>query len=544
MTRPSQPQAQAQAQAQARTERVLVVGGGAAGLVTLRNLISASAQFDAVLVERREEVGGVWYWSDATYELERMLGPQRTQGVWPLFDGAGRPHWPSPAYLNLKGNVLPEFLQFSEAPFPAPAYGDVFPTLRETGDYLRAFAQPMRHRIRTSTEVLAVHERPDARWHVDLKLWNPSPPTAPHVVSEVFDRVVVACAFYDAPLYPSVPGIQHARDAGIIHHAKHYRDSSPYRGKKVMVVGNNNSSNEAAAHLAVHNSPQHPVYRSSKRAPIEKCPSLPDPRIRDVGLITEYRVRPASASASASDAQAEAEAEAAKVDLVLQDGSVLPGFDYVILGVGYGHCYPFLRVLSDAARAQTPPGSETVQLTPPELMATRVPNLFRHVLYTKNTSLAFTGVVVSYFPFNLSDLSSRWLAHVWAGDIQLPADLSVTETQRTAQLLAERPHADPADPLSLAGFHLLAGDVNSPPQSEYSLAREFRHDLVTAVPRFAKVYLPWDQERQDKQTAMYKAKLQWLLQNEERIKTDPFDLNGRNCAYSHLASEMMAPSSP
>jgi len=41
-------------------KRVLIIGGGAAGLVTLRNLVQLG-QFDHIeLVERRDNVGGVW----------------------------------------------------------------------------------------------------------------------------------------------------------------------------------------------------------------------------------------------------------------------------------------------------------------------------------------------------------------------------------------------------------------------------------------------------------------------------------------------------
>jgi cation diffusion facilitator CzcD-associated flavoprotein CzcO len=41
-------------------KRILVIGGGVCGLVTLRNLIERGS-FDRVeLVERRDDVGGVW----------------------------------------------------------------------------------------------------------------------------------------------------------------------------------------------------------------------------------------------------------------------------------------------------------------------------------------------------------------------------------------------------------------------------------------------------------------------------------------------------
>ena len=40
--------------------RVLVIGGGAAGLVTLRNLTEYGGCDNVELVERKDDVGGVW----------------------------------------------------------------------------------------------------------------------------------------------------------------------------------------------------------------------------------------------------------------------------------------------------------------------------------------------------------------------------------------------------------------------------------------------------------------------------------------------------
>jgi hypothetical protein len=43
-----------------KPRRVLIVGGGASGLVTLRNLVDRGEFAEVVLVERRNNVGGVW----------------------------------------------------------------------------------------------------------------------------------------------------------------------------------------------------------------------------------------------------------------------------------------------------------------------------------------------------------------------------------------------------------------------------------------------------------------------------------------------------
>jgi len=43
-----------------RPRRILIIGGGAIGLVTLRNFLQRGDFEDVELVERRADVGGVW----------------------------------------------------------------------------------------------------------------------------------------------------------------------------------------------------------------------------------------------------------------------------------------------------------------------------------------------------------------------------------------------------------------------------------------------------------------------------------------------------
>jgi cation diffusion facilitator CzcD-associated flavoprotein CzcO len=46
--------------ASVRPKRILIIGGGPTGLVTLRNLNERGAFEEVQLVERRDDVGGVW----------------------------------------------------------------------------------------------------------------------------------------------------------------------------------------------------------------------------------------------------------------------------------------------------------------------------------------------------------------------------------------------------------------------------------------------------------------------------------------------------
>ncbi|KAJ9478377.1 putative Thiol-specific monooxygenase (putative) [Pseudozyma hubeiensis] len=533
-------------------ETVLIIGGGATGLVTLRNIVEEVVTdssgsyplFAPLLVERRDDVGGVWYWSDSTYSLERSIGADKCQRQSPLFDHSGKPHWPSPAYLNLRGNVLPEFLEFSGKKMQKPKNDEVFPTLEETHEYLKSFAEPYRQYIKTGVEVLKVQElSQDRGWQVTLKHWShPSIPAAdtisftPYVETLTFDRVIVAAGWYDTPYYPDVPGLSHiASTTSHIHHCKHYRDSTPYINKRVIVVGNNNSANEVAAHLAPFNSPEHPVYRSSKSAPIEKCPALPDERIKDVGMITEYKL------------------VGGKVEVKLNDGSVIGGVDYVILGTGYGQKYPWLHVLTDESRRTG--GEEVEQLTPDHLKATRVPFLYNHALFCKTPrlTLAFVGLVVSYMPFSFNDLLSAWIVGVWSGKITtVPTSIDERlqfEKDRLEYLYTQRckttPPAitlDPNNPTTYSGYHLIGGSLADGPPSELHFAAQLFDELAAADPkRIAKFEYKWDKEREEKQIGMYRRKKVWLEENGERIRNDPFDLLGVNRQrYGWLVRELVS----
>ncbi|SOV04278.1 related to FMO1 - flavin-containing monooxygenase [Ustilago sp. UG-2017a] len=539
-----------------RPESILIIGGGATGLATLRNLVEQVASdssgtyplFSPLLVERRDDVGGVWYWSDDTYSLERKVGADATQGLSPLYDPKGHPHWPSPAYVNLRGNVLPEFLEFSGKKMQPPANGETFPSLQETHTYLREFAHPYRQHIRCAVEVLRVQEVAGQKgWQVTLKDWATGVQSAgsftPRVESKVFDRVVVAAGWYDTPYYPDVPGIEAAKKAGHVHHCKHYRDSSPYHSKKVVVVGNNNSANEVAAHLAPLNSTCHPVYRSSKSAPVDKCPSLPDERIKDVGMITNYTLVHTSAGEKGT-----------KLQLTLADASVIRDVDYVILGTGYRQKYPWLHVLTDAARKSG--GAETEPLTSERFKGTRVPFMYNHALFSKsrNLSLAFVGLVICTMPFSFNDLISAWITAVWAGKVtsiptSIPARLQ-NEQERLhwlyqQKLKTARPgqKIDPQDPLTYTGFHLLGGSLKEGPPSELHFAQQLYDELAKVDPeRVNKWDCKWDQAREERQTWMYRRKAQWLEENRDRIRHDPFDLLGSNRErYGHLIDDLVHP---
>lgn len=86
------------------------------------------------------------------------------------------------------------------------------------------------------------------------------------------------------------------------------------------------------------------------------------------------------------------------------DGSVEDNIDAVIFCTGYFYSYPFLKgleppVITDGAYAR---------------------NLYQHVLYIDDPTLAFLGVPQRVVPLPISEAQSAWVARMWSDRLQTP----------------------------------------------------------------------------------------------------------------------------
>ncbi|KAF7299374.1 hypothetical protein MIND_00886700 [Mycena indigotica] len=463
--------------------KILVVGGGPCGLVTLRNLIDRGQFEQALLVERRDDVGGVWYLEDPP-----LPGVPRD-----------RPYWPSPAYPALVGNVLSEYLSFSHHPFPElPSQLHPYPTLLQTHQYLKRFAAPFLEsgHILLSTEVVWVDELADGQgWNVTLRDWRSG--SAGNERVETWDAVVVATAWYDFPSWPDgVPGLAEAREAGLATHAKNWKGPSGYEGKKIVVVGNANSSNDIVAQLK--SVAQTPVYRSIRRQGLRRFAFLPDNRVVDVAQIACYSI----------DANK-------KLDLELLDGQILTGVDSVILGTGYkAAAAPFVRLLEN--EVMTP---MTSSLTMPP----RIPALYEHIIYSRNPSLAFIGTIMSYTPFTLADVASTFLCLVWSKHITIPNSLEgrlAGEQARIAFVEATRRQID--DPSSFVAYHILAAAEQGYAQGLKDAIRKVDSD---GARKWAEALPEWEDGDWKRREGMYERK--WASLEAEAAGEDQFKMDAR-----------------
>jgi len=213
-------------------KRVLVIGAGATGLVCLRNLVLRGKFEHVELWERRDDVGGVWSVQNQS-SVQRHPQIQYRYFDEPKDEAILKPRWPSPAYKGLIGDVLPNFLCFSEFPFPEPptAPDQPFPSLIETHTYLRTFAEPYLRdgRIKLNREVVRVLDREPGKtgWSVTFRDWN----SDGREVEEVWDAVAVAVGWYDTPVWPDTEGLEELKQLGLAKHAKWFRGTEGYVGK-------------------------------------------------------------------------------------------------------------------------------------------------------------------------------------------------------------------------------------------------------------------------------------------------------------------------
>ncbi|RDB29939.1 Thiol-specific monooxygenase [Hypsizygus marmoreus] len=473
-------------------KKVLVIGGGPAGLVSLRNLLERGQHDRVELVERRDDVGGVWY----------LDNPGRNSPT------TQRPRWPSPAYPGLIGNVLPEFLSYSKHPFPeSPRPHQPFPTLVETYDYLRQFAEPFLKNgtIRLNTEVISVQElEAGAGWKVLLRDWSEG--ARGKEVEEIWDGVVVANGWYDNPVWPETPGLEELRELGLAKHAQSYRGPKGYEAKRCLVIGNANSSNDMAAQLT--SVATLPVYQSIRRPALPGFPRLIDERITMVAPVSKYLLHPS------------ADSSAPKIEVHLTDGTVLQNIDTVFVGTGYKPFPSFVHVLSHQSPSTlntVADGSDSTISTPtlapivsPSTNPHRVPSLHRHILYAHNPSLAFIGAPMSHTPFTLADVASTWLALAWAGGVAFPDTAEGRlEFERERLTTIEQRRAASENPSVFVSYSVLVTD-------EQGYAAGLREDVVSVNPELDAILPVWSNERTTLRESMWPVKLEALRYARER----------------------------
>ncbi|RXK41849.1 hypothetical protein M231_00848 [Tremella mesenterica] len=285
-------------------KRIAVIGLGAAGLCSLKQIKDAFSRSEVVEREEVEvvgfesnsDVGGVWFSNEKpkSYQKKNHKSENGEETIL-VYPKKGKD--PSPMYPGLRVNVPSDLMAFREHLFPpdAPEFGD-----RQTiQDYLSSYAKTfsLYPLIRFNTRVTRLFLTPSSpssspsfpsSSHSTLppspnspftsdSNSSPTPSPSPSSSSnssphrrwtlrsknlltdeeneETFDFISIANGHYYDGHIPSIPGL--TTFPGEILHSRYYHKPEDYRGKTVLVVGSSASGQDTSRHLASLNLPSH-----------------------------------------------------------------------------------------------------------------------------------------------------------------------------------------------------------------------------------------------------------------------------------------------
>ncbi|KAJ9614092.1 hypothetical protein H2200_002228 [Cladophialophora chaetospira] len=225
---------------------VAVIGLGAQGLVTVKNLLEQG--FDVTGFDRNDYVGGIWH-----YSAEHHISALPTTVV----------------------NVSRERASFTDFAF-APGT-DSYPSSAQIDKYLNDYADAfnLRPHLQLSTKIHAM-ERDDGQccWHVTI-----AGSTSSELEKRRFDKVVIATGPHNKPVMPELPNLEAFK--GEVVHAIAFKEPKHFQGKRVLVVGVSNSAADTATSLV---SVAAKVYLSHRSGSIILPRFLKDGESLDHGL--------------------------------------------------------------------------------------------------------------------------------------------------------------------------------------------------------------------------------------------------------------------
>ena len=441
---------------EAERPRVAVIGGGAAGLASLRYLIAHGC--DAILFEREADIGGVW-----RYHTKRGIEASDTSSLPVLskaYDSApGCRSGVSPMYRDLVCNLPKEIMSFLDLPFQEelPSFVHHEDVCEYLSEYVRYHNLASDGRIRVNTtvrsaspifsDVSALQEETHIReflgWQVDSV--SHAKKGDEHAGAEIsrhqFDHLVVANGHYGVPdPWPAregVPGISNF--SGTIMHSCEYDKRQCFSGTKVLLVGAKASGTDLAREIS-HAAEM--VYVCDRNYPgkqvwhkeMSKGGGKLDDEVKgEVFIGDNDRILvppdPNFSSNVPGTKQApivwcpaleafEPGSVADSGGFRLRDGSFILSeeVDIVIFATGYQYSFPFLpTTICDASDDHQPEEMKmTVGLSARQHCVDR---LFAHMFYRDDShgqfglpNLYFIGLPYSVVPFQLFELQAWWAA--------------------------------------------------------------------------------------------------------------------------------------
>lgn len=372
---------------------IAVIGAGPCGLSAVKYLKAQGTFAQITVFEQRDEVGGVWNYSELVPapscpvpQLDPFLTPDLPIAAPNSHEQP--PVFPSPMYGNLHTNIPGQLMQFVDKPFPEGL--KAFPSREKVQQYLLEYAEDVRDHIKFCYQVKAIeHFVSDGfdKWRIETQsTWGGA------LIKDVFDAVVVANGHYATPFIPDIKNISqfHKTHPSNITHSKYYRTPDSFNEKRVIVVGNGPSGIDIA--LQINKVCKQPALLSVKQpTPQER---LAHTGCKEVPQIAEFLVD--------------------QRGVRFQDGTVETDIDAVVLCTGFLFSYPFLHDLNKGLITN----------------GKGVHGLYKHLFNINYPTLVFPGLNIKAVPWPLSEAQAAVYAAVWSNRLDLPKEEKMLQWSR------------------------------------------------------------------------------------------------------------------
>lgn len=355
--------------------RIAIIGGGSAGLAAAKALASEPAKFNIDLFERRDKLGGLWYYGGDKSSLRPPVPSVHPCGQELVATGADPKRFFSPLYDQLETNLKSSLMEYNGVSFDEGTGN--FPSRSEVYRYLEKYAATIpdgiHYKFNTNVQLL---KKADGVWTVQSEDFVSS-----KVSTSLYDNVIVANGHFDLPYIPDVPGLAewNAELPNTVTHAKYYVDAAPFRGKRVIVVGNNASGVDLATQISTT---AEQVYVSTKGE--VTLIEVKNDVVQPIGEISKY--------------------DHATKSVTTVDGQRVDNIDCVMFCTGYLYSFPFLT-----------------EYMPDITDGTQVKNIYEQIFNVDDPSLCFLGLLHYVVPMPLAEAQAAVVARVYSGRLQLPS---------------------------------------------------------------------------------------------------------------------------
>ncbi|KAL0913059.1 hypothetical protein M5K25_016490 [Dendrobium thyrsiflorum] len=399
--------------------RIAVIGAGAAGLVTARELRREG--HGVVVFERGDSVGGTWVYTPAVESDLLSLDSNRKVVHSSLYD-------------SLRTNLPRECMGFSDYPFVAVTGNSDndhrrFPGHPEVLRYLEDFSRDadVNGMVRFRTEVVSVEMEGEGRWAVKSRKIDDG---LTGDESEVYDGIVVCNGHHTEPRVAEIPGIEIWPGKQI--HSHNYRIPQPFLGQVVVVIGGSASAVDISRDIAGFAKEVHVASRSY-------CVENPMKQPGYDNLWLHSMIESTNSDGT----------------VVFQDGSSAH-VDVIMHCTGYKYHFPFLK--TDGII---------------DVDDNRVSSLYKHVFPPFfSPFLSFIGIPWKVVPFPLCELQSKWVAGVLSGRIAVPTPEEMMEDVKAFYLEMEQAARPRRYTHNIANYQFeyddwLASQCGCPPVAEW-----------------------------------------------------------------------------